>query len=137
MAKGRLLVKMTTYAGVGAVGTLAQYLVLVGIVSLGHGSPIVGSVSGAIVGAIVNYGLNRRITFRSNARHRDTLPKFALTAGCGVLINGLVMKVLAEDNQVNYILAQVVATGLVLVLTFMVNSIWTFRQQGEPGNAES
>lgn len=133
MAKGRLIVRMSTYAGVGALGTLAQYLVLVGIVSLGRGSPIVGSVTGAVVGAVVNYCLNRRITFRSNARHRETLPKFAATAGLGVLINGLVMKVLAEDNQVNYIVAQVVATGIVLVLTFMVNSIWTFRQQREPG----
>jgi putative flippase GtrA len=137
MAKGRLFVKMTTYAGVGAVGTLAQYLVLVGIVSLGHGNPITGSVTGAIVGAIVNYGLNRRITFRSSARHRDTLPKFALTAAFGVLLNGLVMKVLAEDNHVQYLVAQLVATGLVLVLTFMVNSIWTFRQHREPGKAGS
>jgi putative flippase GtrA len=134
MAKGGLIVRITTYAGMGAVGTLAQYLVLVGMVSLGGGSPIVGSVTGAMVGAIVNYGLNRRITFRSSARHRDTLPKFAVTACFGMLINGLVMKVLAEDNQLHYIVAQLVATGIVLILTFMVNSIWTFRQPREPGN---
>jgi putative flippase GtrA len=134
MAKGRLIVKMTTYAGVGAVGTAAQYLVLVAIVSLCRGNPVAGSVSGAIVGAIVNYCLNRRITFRSSARHSDTLPKFAATAGVGVLVNGLVMKMLAGDHQVNYMIAQVVATGIVLTLTFMVNSVWTFRQR-EPGDA--
>jgi putative flippase GtrA len=129
MSKGRLIARITTYAGVGAVGTAAQYVVLVGVVSLCRGNPVVGSVSGAIVGAIVNYYLNRRITFRSSARHRDTLPKFAATAAFGVLVNGLVMKLLAGDHQVNYMIAQVIATGIVLMLTFMVNSIWTFKQQ--------
>lgn len=131
----RLGVRMTTYAGVGAVGTAAQYLVLVSIVSLGHGSPTTGSVTGAIAGAIVNYALNRRITFKSNAAHRDTLPKFAATAALGVLLNGLVMKVLAENHQVNYLIAQIIATALVLVLTFAINSVWTFRQQRTPERA--
>jgi putative flippase GtrA len=135
MLNSRLILRMTTYAGVGAFGTAAQYLVLVSFVSLGHGSPTAGSVTGAIVGAIVNYALNRRITFKSKSNHRDTLPKFAATAALGVLLNGLVMKVLAEDHQVNYLIAQIIATGLVLMLTFVINSIWTFRQQRTPGNA--
>jgi putative flippase GtrA len=135
MFNGRSLLRFIAYAGVGALGTAAQYGVLVAMVSVGRVEPVAGSVTGAIVGAVVNYLLNRRITFRSGTSHRATLPKFAATAGLGVLVNGLVMKVLAQDNQVNYIFSQLLATGLVLILTFFINSIWTFKPRREPNGA--
>jgi putative flippase GtrA len=135
MRDARVVLKFVTYASIGAVGTLAQYVVLVATVASGRAGPVAGSVSGAVVGAFVNYCLNRRLTFRSAGSHLKTLPKFAATACLGVLVNGVVMKVLTDDNRVNYMIAQVLATGLVLALTFLINSVWTFRQQRPNGSA--
>jgi putative flippase GtrA len=132
MPDGRVVLKFVAYASIGAVGTLAQYLVLVATVASGRAGPVTGSVAGAVVGALVNYCLNRRLTFRSAGSHLNTLPKFAATACLGVLVNGVVMKVLTEDSRLNYMIAQVIATGMVLVLTFLINSVWTFRQQPRP-----
>jgi len=121
--------RFVAYAAVGALGTLAQYMVLIATVHAGLATPAVGSMVGASVGALINYWLNHRVTFRSTASHRSTLPKFAAIACLGVLVNGMVMKVLAESHHVNYLFAQIVATGLVLVMTFLINSAWTFKPQ--------
>jgi len=122
--------RFVTYAAIGAVGTLAQYGVLIGSVDLHIAGPVAGSAVGAVVGATVNYLLNRRITFRSNARHAVALPKFATTAGAGMLVNALVMAWLTGPARVHYLVAQLVATAVVLVLTYSVNSVWTFKARG-------
>ncbi|MGF6573905.1 putative flippase GtrA [Paraburkholderia sp. GAS333] len=127
MSERRPAARFVAYAAVGATGTVAQYLVLIALVRLNLTTAAVGSMAGAIVGALVNYWLNRCITFRSTASHLSTLPKFAAIAGVGVVVSGLVMKALTEDHHVNYLFAQVVASTLVLVLTYLINSAWTFK----------
>ncbi|WP_322042750.1 GtrA family protein [Paraburkholderia sp. J67] len=123
----RRAARFVTYAAIGAVGTLAQYAVLVGAVDLRVAGPVAGSVAGAVVGAVVNYALNYRITFKSNARHTAALPKFAMTAGAGILVNALVMACLTGPVGIHYLIAQLIATAVVLLLTFSVNSVWTFK----------
>lgn len=116
------------FAGVGVVGTVAHYLVLLAAVELLGLRPITGSSLGFTVGALVNYALNYRYTFQSERRHRDALPRFYLVAVAGFVINGIVMMVLAERLDLHYLFAQVVATGVVLVWGFGANSLWTFRK---------
>lgn len=129
MFNHRSATRFVAYSGVGAIGTLTQYLVLITGVRSGLTTPAVGSMIGATVGAAINYWLNRRVTFRSTASHLTTLPKFAAIACLGVLLNGLVMKVLTEYHHFNYLYAQIVASGLVLIVTYLINSAWTFRAQ--------
>ncbi len=121
--------QFATYAMVGAVGTLAQYAILVVSVSMHWLTPVMASVMGATVGAIINYLLNARITFRSNA-HSSAVPKFAITALLGVLVNGVLMKLLIDFFAMYYLLAQIISTAVVLVLTYIINLAWTFRRTG-------
>jgi len=116
------------FAGVGVFGTVVHYLVLVAAVESVGIRPLAASSIGFTAGALVNYMLNYRYTFRSDRRHREALPRFYLVAVAGFLINGLVMLVLAEKLGLQYLLAQVVATGIVLLWGFSANSMWTFRQ---------
>ena len=53
------------YAGVGAIGTLAHYGVLIALVQSRATGPLVASTLGFAVGAAVNYLLNYHVTFRS------------------------------------------------------------------------
>ena len=98
------------FAGVGVVGTVAHYLVLLVAVEVLALRPITGSSLGFTVGALVNYALNYRFTFRSDRRHREALPRFYLVAAAGFVINGGVMLVLAERLDLQYLMAQIVAT---------------------------
>lgn len=122
--------RFVVYACVGAIGTGAQYAVLIAMVRSGCASPALSSMTGATIGAIVNYALNRRITFRSHSHLLSTAPKFALIALLGVLMNGVCMKLLTTIPGLNYLIAQLVTTALVLGLTYLFNSAWTFNGRG-------
>lgn len=125
-ALARRVPRFARYVAVGGVGTGAQYLVLVGAVALHAAAPVAASVAGAFVGALVNYLLNRRFTFRTDTQHRSALPKFFATAGAGMLVNGVAMAWLTGFLHLHYLVAQCIASAAVLVLTFSVNSVWTF-----------
>jgi putative flippase GtrA len=129
--------RFVVYACVGAIGTAAQYAVLIAMVRSGLASPALSSMAGASVGAIVNYSLNRQITFRSNSNPLSTAPKFAVIALLGVLANGLCMKFFATNLGLNYLIAQLVTTALVLGLTYLLNSAWTFKESGRVAEAAS
>lgn len=124
--------RFAVYACVGAIGTATQYAILIAMVRSGWASPALGSMAGASIGAIVNYTLNRQFTFRSRSNPLSTAPKFALIALLGVLTNGLCMKFLAAIPGLNYLIAQLVTTALVLGLTYGLNSAWTFNAARKP-----
>ncbi len=114
------------YALVGAIGTAAHYAVLIVLVQWGHVGPVAGSTAGAAVGAIVNYVLNHRYTFASRKRHRHALPRFAAIACAGMIVNAALLAILVNGFGVYYLGAQVVATLVVLGLTYVTNRAWTF-----------
>lgn len=119
-------VQFTTFAGVGAISTGVHYVVLVALVELFTVAAWVGSASGAFAGAVTSYVLNRRITFRSNVAHAQSLPRFAVVAGSGLGLNTAIVAGLVAIH-LHYLLAQVAATLIVLVWNFVLNRQWTFK----------
>jgi putative flippase GtrA len=115
------------FAASGAVGTLIQYAILVGL-SEGFGvDSVLASAIGFACSAIVNYLLAHRLVFRSSAQHRRALPTFLLVASIGLGLNTAIMYALVEYGGVHYFLSQLAATGIVLCWNFTVNRLWTFR----------
>jgi putative flippase GtrA len=113
------------YAGAGAIGTALHYAMLITLVQLARVDAVAASTAGAVAGALVNYVLNHRFTFASEKPHARALPRFALVSAAGVALNAAVMAgVLAVVPR--YLVAQVVATGVVLVAGFVANRTWTF-----------
>lgn len=121
--------RFCVYAAVGGLGTAVHYTVLLLVVGAGWLAPPSASVCGALVGALVNFVLNARVTFRAAMEGRAAR-RFFVTAGVGALANGLAMSVLVDRAGLDFRLAQVIVTLGVLVLTFALNSIWTFRSNG-------
>lgn len=116
-----------TYAGVGSLGTVAHYLLLLGLVEGMGVAPYLGAIAGFLLGAVVNYYLNHRITFRSQQRHQEALPKFLFVAAVGVVLTGGLMAWATEQLHLHYFVVQLVTTALLLLFTFAVNRLWTFR----------
>jgi putative flippase GtrA len=56
------------------------------------------------------------------------LPKFLVIALLGVAISGAGVRA-AVAMGIHYVLAQVICTVLVLVLGFVLNRVWTFREK--------
>lgn len=114
------------FAGVGAVGTAAQYLVLVLLVEGLALNPVLASTLGFGVGAVVNYLLNYHYTFRSDKSHFEAAGKFFSVALLGAISNSLLMYLAIDCLGLNYLLAQILATGVVLGQNFLLNRHWTF-----------
>lgn len=115
------------FASIGAIGTALHYAVLMFLVSVLGIDPAIGAMVGAMFGAACNYWLNHRFTFRSDRRHGDALPRFILMAAIGVLLNGAMVKALTMQS-INYLVSQVGATLLILVMNFFLSKLWIFRQ---------
>jgi putative flippase GtrA len=118
--------QFTRFAMAGGAGTVVHYLVLVGLVSLAGIAPGRAAFAGAAVGACAIYLLNRRYTFASSRSHTQTLPRFALMAAAGAVLNGVLVGLLSGAG-VYFLLAQVMATGVILVINFIVSKVWIFR----------
>ena len=123
-----LLTRFIRFAGVGAIGTLVHYGILILLV---HGmslNAVLASTAGFLAGAITNYLLNYHYTFASNKLHREAMTKFFAVALAGMLFNAMVMSVCTNIFHLHYLLAQVLATGIILLWNFSANHLWTFRE---------
>ena len=116
------------FAGVGAIGTISHYLVLIALVRLTDSNPVVASTCGFVIGAFVNYRLNYRWTFRSQKKHGETMIKFFTVAVFGLFLNSGIMVLTTEIYSFHYFISQLFATGIVLLWNFAGNKIWTFKQ---------
>ncbi|MGR9108871.1 MAG: GtrA family protein [Gammaproteobacteria bacterium] len=115
------------FATVGGIATAVHYLILITLVQGLGANPVWASGIGFVIGATFNYVLNYRFTFRSNAKHRHAVVKFLLVAGLGLVLNSLAMLVFIVHLGLFYLLAQVLATSLVLLWNFLGNRLWVFR----------
>lgn len=130
-----LVRQFLTFAVVGGVSTACHFAVLFALHEWARIGVVAGTSCGAAVGAIVNYLLNRRITFAASAGGSGAIPRFALVAITGLALNSASMAVLEQlVPQVHYLLRQCAVTGLVLLYSFTMNKFWTFRH-GAAGRA--
>lgn len=114
---------------VGAIGTLAHYVLLVILVEMVGIDAVIASMAGALLGAIINYVLNYQFTFVSRTSHRIALPRFLAVALVGFLINTSLMWVAVDFANLHYILGQVITTSVVLLCNFIGNRYWTFEEE--------
>lgn len=116
-----------TFAGVGVIGTMAHYSILLAMVEWGGLTSVTGSAIGFVAGALVNYSLNYKYTFRSSASHGVALPKFMTVAVVGFCLNALFMMTGTRWLPLHYLIVQMLATGTILFWGFAANSLWTFK----------
>jgi putative flippase GtrA len=119
---GRFLV----YAMVGLAGTAGHYAFLITAVSMGMMGPAAASSLGAIAGAVINFVLNTLVTFRGRLT-LGTAGRFFATAALAAAANGLMMSALLRFFRIDYRLAQLLVTAVLMCITFGINSAWTYR----------
>ncbi len=123
-----MLGKIFRYGIVGIVGTPAHYLTLILLVEAGGIGPVYATIAGSAVGALVNYLLNRRYTFKSAKAHLDAGPKFLMVAVATGILNAVLVYLGVELLGMHYLVVQIVATLIVFLSNFALNNTWTFRE---------
>ena len=120
------LSQLMRYAAVGGVATFVHYLLLVLCVEFKEWPAWLASGLGGVAGAQVAYYGNRRFTFAHQGALGASWSRFQATALLGA-VTGMGVVALAVGVGLHYLLAQILATLLMLLLTFGINRRWTFR----------
>jgi putative flippase GtrA len=125
----RVITQLLKFSGCGAVATFAQYLILMVLVKTVFLSPILASAIGFVIGAIISYFLNYKLTFCSKKSHKTTMAKFFVIALIGIAINTCILSLAITVLHLYYLWAQFIATFFVLFWNFTWNYFWTFEDK--------
>jgi putative flippase GtrA len=127
-----VVIQFVKFGIVGVSNTLlafAIYTVLLKVVGVWY---LAASAIGFVVGAVNGFLLNRRWTFAGHVGDSLTPVRWGVVQGCGLGLNLALLYLFVHGAGVEKLLAQAFATGIVTVVTFLVNRAWTFRMHHHP-----
>ncbi len=118
--------RFLVYAVAGFAATGTHYLVMVALVTWSKTPEVLASSVGFLAGAFVKYPLNYWTVFASRQRHRVALPRFVLALAVSFALNALVLALLLHALDAHYMVSQVLTTGAVLVVNYLLARYWVF-----------
>lgn len=120
----------------GAAGAIVQYATLVAVVQLIGRYPVAGSAAGYLLGALVNYLLNYHLTFQSDRPHSQAISRFSAVVAVGLSLNSIFMAIFVHWLNIQYLVSQVLTTGLVLLWNFLAHAHWSFTSPIKTANVK-
>jgi putative flippase GtrA len=117
--------RLARYFLVGCFAAAVWFAVMIVAVEAFAVRKPIASTIGFVVAVLVNYGLQRRITFASDARHARAAPSFFAGAAVMAVVNLVLFSVLS--GYINYVVAQVLTTMAVFLANYEFNRRYTFR----------
>lgn len=121
--------QIASFAGVGVIAAVVHYGLLVGLVELSGWRAVPATLVGYVGGGLVSYGLNRRHTYRSDRPHEEAGWRFAAVAAVGFGLTWLCMEALHGRFGLQYVLAQVLTTLIVMAWSFVAHKFWSFGER--------
>src|SRR5580692_7558155 len=121
-----MLVQFVKFGIVGVSNTViafAVYTVLLKVFGVWY---LAASAIGFALGAVNGFLLNRRWTFSGHVGDALTPVRWGVVQSCGLALNEGLLYVFVDDARLDKLIAQVCATAIVTVLTFVANRAWTF-----------
>ena len=116
-----------SFAGVGAIATALQYILLTIQVELISVGAVLASFIAYAISSIVNYLMKYHYVFSSQQKHRKTAPRYLIISSIGLALNTLLMYIGVEGFGLHYLASQIIVTGIVLVWNYTASALWTFR----------
>jgi putative flippase GtrA len=103
----RLLYRNTVAA---LIATAVDFLMYSGLVATGHVSPPLATALGCVLGAIVNFSINRAWTFESRESTGPQLVRYAAVSASGAGLNSggvaLLLRLTAWDYRVSWLVTR-------------------------------
>ena len=112
-------------SGVASVAT--HYAFMIAVVELAAWRELVATSVGFVVGAITKYFMNYFLAFRSEEPHLQAIPRFAVMLLTLFAANGAIFWALHDQYKLHYVVAQVLTTGLLVPVGYVINRAWVFR----------
>jgi putative flippase GtrA len=112
----------------GGLATLAHWLVMALLIMAGSDAAVATGV-GAIVGALVNYILQRNVTFRSSVAHRRAMQAYLLACVIIWCANLAVFIILHSGLGLTPLYAQGLTTAIVACLSYVLYKRMVFHER--------
>lgn len=119
-------IKFAKYIVAGCLATGTHYVVMVVLINKFALPEVVSSSLGFIAGALVKYPLNYWAVFDSAAEHRGAVVRFVLSLVISFALNAALFAVLLRVLDVHYMVSQVLTTGIVLFVNYLLARYWVF-----------
>ncbi|HED38941.1 MAG TPA: GtrA family protein [Chromatiales bacterium] len=103
----------------GGLSTAAHWLVMGVMINAGT-LPAVATATGALIGAIVNYVLQRHLTFQSSALHRTALPRYLSVCTVTWVANLLFFLLLHRIFLLSPMVAQGATTVAIALMSYFL-----------------
>jgi len=110
----------------GGLAALVHFLVLIILVEKIAVNPTFASAIGFCMAIFVNYNMQYHWTFKSSGTHRTIFIRYVLITFVMLGVNTIIFWFLFEKQGLVYLLAQVIATGIVMFMNFVINKNYTF-----------
>jgi putative flippase GtrA len=120
------LYSVPAYVVAGGIATGTHYATTVGAVELAHIAPLAASCIGFCAGALVKYALNYSVAFRSRHGHAVTGARFVAVLALLFAGNAAVFWLLNARAGLNYVLAQVITTIVLIAPGYVMSRRWVF-----------
>jgi putative flippase GtrA len=124
---GPMLVQFVKFGIVGVSNTLLAFTIYTVLLKVFGVWYLGASAIGFVIGAVNGFLLNRRWTFAGHVGDSLTPVRWGIVQGCGLGLNLGLLYLFVDGAGIEKLLGQALATGIVTVITFLVNRAWTFR----------
>lgn len=111
----------------GLTALLVHLLCLAMLVEWFNIAPTIASGIGFIVATIVNYTLQHRWVFGVAGGHRVFFSRYIAVTLSTFTLNIVLFWIIHQLLGVAYLLTQIVVTGSIFILNFIINRSYTFR----------
>lgn len=121
---------MLRFAVIGVVATMVHYATLMALLKVA-GVPSAGVANGlaSVAGIATSYLGNRIHTFRSDAPHAVTLPRFLAVYGGVAALHAAGLALWTDLMGLSVHIGFVLVTGLCVALTFIGNRKFVFERE--------
>lgn len=127
MPHDHALERFARFVASGGSATGCHWLLMWLLISAGMPAAA-ATAGGCATGAATSYLLQRNWTFRSNARHRDTAPRFLAAAGAAWLANLAIFILLNQFARITAGPAQAITSIAVALLSYFLYSRLVFHE---------
>jgi putative flippase GtrA len=115
------------FLAVGGTATAIQYALLALFVDGAGWRPALASACAYALAMLVNYEMTRRFTFRGRTGSWRLFGRFLTVQVAGLALNTAVFEAGLRLGLPHYLLAQLVATAVVTVVSWNAYRRWAFR----------
>lgn len=111
-------------AGGSALGL--HFLLMTLLIETGSSGEVAASAAGFLAGCLLNYTLQYHYTFTSNVDHQSAVLRYTVVTLAMLVLNLLIFKALLTLVSTGWVLAQLIASGMVFLGNFVINRRFTF-----------